>query len=126
MGIPVTKTVVQVPGASVIPMPIRIPPSMALGISAPFGILKINSLLERAPIAAPPITPMFTIKANKKALLVPVFPTIGRKLLPPIQNLWIDIYIITFSKAKPAINSKGFFHELFDIIRPSLKIEIRN
>ena len=103
MGKPITKEVVQVPGAKVMPMPIKIPPIMALGISFIWGVFKLNSLEKTAPKKAPTITPILTRKANKRALLGPSLPIIGKKLLPPIQNFLILKYIMTLRVLKRMI-----------------------
>lgn len=110
MGIPVMKTVEHVPGARVIPIPIKIPPAIALIITFLFfGYLKMNSFERYDEIKDPTINPIFTIKAKRKAVFAPSFPMIpiiGRKLLPPIQNLLIKKYMKTLRKAKQLTQNK--------------------
>lgn len=106
IGIPVINTVEQVPGASVIPIPIKMPPTIALMITFLFfGYLKTNSFDENAAINDPTINPRLTMNAKRNAVSAPSLPNtpiIGKKLLPPIQNLLIKKYIPTLRKAKQA------------------------
>lgn len=110
IGIPVMKTVEHVPGARVIPIPINIPPTMALITTFLFfGYLKMNSFEKYDEIKDPAINPIFTINAKRKAFFAPSFPKtpiIGRKLLPPIQNLLIKKYMKTLRKAKQLTQNK--------------------
>jgi hypothetical protein len=112
IGIPVIKTVEQVPGASVTPIPIRMPPITAfIQLFVVLGNRRINSLLPSAAIRDPTIIPMLTINAKRNLFPSPNCPIIGKKLLPPIQNLAIEKYIKTFNNAKQATQKRGFLNK---------------
>lgn len=110
MGIPVINTVEQVPGARVIPIPMKMPPTIALMMtSLSFGNRRINSFDSIEETSDPTIIPILMMNAKRNAVSAPSFPRtpiIGRKLLPPIQNFPIKKYINILRTAKQLAQNK--------------------